>query len=447
MKILLITFDALRADVINGDSFLSDLERKEYAPNFLNLLEDSWHFKKCYGTGGASPYGMPGILFSNLPKIINNKISVEKESNFLGDLQGYESFGDPGHNPWFSFVYGYAQHFDNYHNYYNESPGLKKYIKREINNLFPRQSKFNYFFRILESIRKISLGQWNIDSRTKNRETLKRLFNKFSKNKTENFFYWAHLMPPHAPYAVTKERYTKFFDDFSYLKQIMCKKSGEQPRFAETVKENPDILKYLKKLYLTKVNEADDVLGRLMSFLKQNKVYDETLLIVTADHGEEFLEHGDLNHWSKVYNELIKVPLIIKLPGNKKSKVIEKNVSTLDIYPTIYDYLNMKNNSKFEGYSLLNSLPLNRNIFGRSIRNLDSLRIAFGYQGKYDEVFYILNKNQKIIYHLPSNNVEFFNLDEDLLEEKDLWSVKKNVVLFDQNKKKISEIKRMEKVI
>ena len=77
-----------------------------------------------------------------------------------------------------------------------------------------------------------------------------------------------------------------------------------------------DDIKYLKALYDSEISFTDEYIGKLLDKLKELRLYDNTLIIFTADHGEGFLERGDywIGHTKTLYQELIHVPLIIKLP-------------------------------------------------------------------------------------------------------------------------------------
>ncbi|RMF83665.1 MAG: hypothetical protein D6744_04275, partial [Planctomycetota bacterium] len=93
-------------------------------------------------------------------------------------------------------------------------------------------------------------------------------------------------------------------------------------------------------LYDAVVREADQRLASVIASLKRNNLWDDTLFIVLADHGEELSEHGDYLHSQSVYEELSAVPLIIRFPGNEYAgRVVEDVVTLVDVLPTIFDYL------------------------------------------------------------------------------------------------------------
>ena len=141
------------------------------------------------------------------------------------------------------------------------------------------------------------------------------------KKRKNKWFEWIHLFDPHQPYNPPEPYKTEYKDD----------------------------------LYSGEVAYVDSQIKRLIDYLKSSGQYDNTLIIITADHGEGLGEHGEKTHAYFAYNSTIHVPLIIKFPrGNYKSKVIEDYVSLVDIFPTVCDELGLKIPDEVEGVSLMN---------------------------------------------------------------------------------------------
>ncbi len=89
------------------------------------------------------------------------------------------------------------------------------------------------------------------------------------------------------------------------------------------------------QLYLGEVQYVDAEFGRLVEHLKKLKLYDDMQIVFVSDHGEEFWEHGGFGHGHSLYGECINVPLIIKQPGNSRSRTVSNAVSTVDLMPTL----------------------------------------------------------------------------------------------------------------
>jgi arylsulfatase A-like enzyme len=88
--------------------------------------------------------------------------------------------------------------------------------------------------------------------------------------------------------------------------------------------------------------------------MREKDLLDRTLVIITSDHGEEFFEHGKKGHQKGLHDEVLKVPLILRLPGTiPEGKRIDTQVRTVDIYPTILDMVGVESPSPVMGQSLV----------------------------------------------------------------------------------------------
>jgi len=135
--------------------------------------------------------------------------------------------------------------------------------------------------------------------------------------KRPPFFVYLHFMDPHDPYMVHP------FNGVGYARVAM---PNPPPEMAET----------LRKTYDGEITYLDEHLGRLMAELKRRGLYDKMLIVLTADHGEEFHEHGGWWHGTTLYDEQITVPLIVKPPaGGAAGRVVDDLTTSLDIAPTI----------------------------------------------------------------------------------------------------------------
>ncbi|MCK5221481.1 MAG: sulfatase-like hydrolase/transferase, partial [Candidatus Aminicenantes bacterium] len=152
------------------------------------------------------------------------------------------------------------------------------------------------------------------------------------------------------------------------------------------------------------------------------KAYEEfgwdknTVIVVTADHGEGLWNHGRQGHGYSLYREEIQVPLIIHYPGGAEGKRINPNVSTIDVLPTLRDIIGLQESESDEGWSLL---PL---IQGEEEKFKD--RYLFSYLWKKIDVLKI---NKAVIYKkfhfhnkIPRKK-ELFNLVLDKMEKKNLF--------------------------
>jgi len=145
----------------------------------------------------------------------------------------------------------------------------------------------------------------------------------------EPFFLWLHYFDPHVAYVEHEGQGVT--DEGAYRGPIV---SGQDFKTLRAIQPSitPADLGELQRLYDSEIAFTDRAVGRLLEGLKTRGLYDDAIVILTADHGEEFLERGNLGHAKTVYQELIHVPLIIKLPGVEPRRITEP-VGLVDVYP------------------------------------------------------------------------------------------------------------------
>ena len=175
--------------------------------------------------------------------------------------------------------------------------------------------------------------------------------------------------------------------------------------------------KYEENLYDGEVAYVDFVLGKLVSYIIENNLFDNTLIIFTGDHGESLGQHGEMTHGYLAYNTTIWVPLIISIPGVSPGK-IDQIVSHIDIFPTVCDVLHVKKPSFLQGISLLPAIK--GKMLPRRTIYFESLYPYYS-RGWAPLKGYIYRKEKYIESPIP----ELYYLDEDFDELKNLAEKKK----------------------
>jgi arylsulfatase len=118
-----------------------------------------------------------------------------------------------------------------------------------------------------------------------------------------------------------------------------------------------DVMERVLGMYDEAIAFVDQQIGRLLATLDAMDVRDQTLVAITADHGEEFFEHGRWQHGAsrKMYDELLRVPLIVEIPGQPGRVDIPQQVALLDLPVTILDAVGLPSDPRMEGKSLLSA--------------------------------------------------------------------------------------------
>ncbi len=180
------------------------------------------------------------------------------------------------------------------------------------------------------------------------------------------FFAFLNLMDSHLLWNPPPPFNERFFEEklsaASYSRLISLATVDNASTFlAGKLKLSTDDFKNLKKLYAAEVAYLDSRLGSLFSFLKEEGAWNNTLLIITSDHGENIGEHGMMLHCFSANNTLTHVPLIVSYPELfDKPKRIKTRAQTVDVLPTVLDILKLKPvRGTVQGKSLLSIV--NRN--------------------------------------------------------------------------------------
>ena len=165
----------------------------------------------------------------------------------------------------------------------------------------------------------------------------------------------------------------------------------------------------LKKLYLAHVREVDDYTRKLFDILAARQLLQDTVIMITSDHGEEFNEHGGLSHDGKFYSELIRTPLVVCNYDAEKGAVCDKLVSGIDIAPTIVDLFGLDPEPNFQGHSFLpvNGFP-DKGCFGEAIGKL-----SHKIQPTDRPTYYYCEAGLIIIYREEDDKWELYDLQAD----------------------------------
>jgi arylsulfatase A-like enzyme len=237
----------------------------------------------------------------------------------------------------------------------------------------------------------------------------------FDMNSKQNTFTYLHYIDPHMPSEPSKEflpdtpvtsRVKNSFSEFSHIR------SGH---FRPTEMDK----KRIRDLHQSETAQVDHNIGRLITHLKKLNIYDDLLIVLTSDHGEEFFEHGSIEHGHTLYNELLKVPLIIKLPKQLYTKKVDSRVSINSIMPTVLDICRIEYDPK--SLSAKSLKPLMDTNTSAGDRNIISSQLFYFEQRQslcFDNFKYIqwLESGKQELYDLAKDPGESINLANEFPE-------------------------------
>ncbi|MFH1038805.1 MAG: sulfatase-like hydrolase/transferase [PVC group bacterium] len=267
-------------------------------------------------------------------------------------------------------------------------------------------------------------------------------------------FIFMNLFDVHAPYT-PKEPYFSEFTKSVNIDQVNMPLIRKLNSVSVKIKDKLDVLSeltetdrsYLLRLYDSNISYEDKLMGNLLRLLKNTGRYDNTLVIVTADHGEYLGEHHCLGHFvKKMYNPGLKIPLIINFPEKVKPGIREGYVSQVDIFPTVLSLIGLKNRipPEVQGVDLF------------SEKESRDVIAEFWDDNGNEFTRAIISDNMKLIVDEHEHN-QLYDLERDPGEENNLVSVfpgkaeqlrenlKARLGSFIKHESKISERNRTER--
>lgn len=182
------------------------------------------------------------------------------------------------------------------------------------------------------------------------------------KNPNKKFFMFLHGYDSHGQFKID-DAYPKTgeFVPRDYNGTLTGSNAEEadlrEKQLTEKLNLSPADVEFLNGIYDSKIKDGDARFASFWKNIQEMGLEKDTVVIVVSDHGEEWYEHGGVDHGHTLYNELVHVPLVFKVPGMKSRKAITQQVTTLDIAPTILEIVGIKPSdsykSQFQGKSLV----------------------------------------------------------------------------------------------
>lgn len=161
-------------------------------------------------------------------------------------------------------------------------------------------------------------------------------------------FLWLHLIDPHAPWVAREGSTHLYRDDY---------RGPYGERAARLlVLEDPVELRRVRSLYDGEIHAADALFGELIDALRRLAIWDDAIVIFTSDHGEEFMEHGHLQH-GRLTEENVRIPMIVRHPAHDAPSRTGLRVSNLDLLPTLARLAGLEAPPELDGRSWLSADP------------------------------------------------------------------------------------------
>ena len=372
-SILLVTVDCLRADHVG---FMGC--KLSTTPFLDSLAESSFVVPAAIVAGAPTYYSLPGVLASRYPLALGRDVlGVGPEEPTLASVlkqAGYATAAFSAGNPYISSRFGYDNGFDVFRDFLagdvgplsGEKAGVNgsgwaSRLNQKLQRMRPAMGPlgavydelyFQYCQRItavpdsLDALRRFPAADVIVGEACKWLESV----------RDKPFFLWLHLMDPHSPYYPKETaleltglpRVTPY--RARYLNSYWNRSDLSPARFGH---HRESIL----ALYDAGIRWVDEQMSRLLQWLQRSNRWNDCVFGLTADHGEEFLEHGGRYHPpSRLTEELIHVPLLVRVPASGRREVTKAPFSLIHLAPTLLDAAGVSAPVGFQGRSRLEQL-------------------------------------------------------------------------------------------
>jgi len=341
-NIILITIDALRYDHLGCYGY-----HRNTSPNIDALASRGVKFTQAISNGGQTPQSFPAILASALPSLSRPKgKAILGKDIMLAELLREADYHTAAFhsNPYLSKFYGYNRGFDVFDDKLSGFSLRGARLRLRAQNA-PDTLVGRIRGRVGKIIRPTMMKITDRPIVTAN-ETTNKATSWLKVNKGK-FFIWLHYMDVHNPY-LPASKYVRYFYEKTIGQKEMVALNRKMINKAD--KMSPFEIETIISLYDAEVRYVDEAVGMLLDKLENYQ--DNTLVIISADHGDEFGEHGKFGHHT-LYEGILRVPLIIAGPDIKEGKVVKQQVSLIDLAPTIVELLGIKSPVTFHGKGLL----------------------------------------------------------------------------------------------
>ncbi len=313
--------DTLRSDKLKFYDYPNTNNRKVKTPNLDKFAKDSTIFEPFYIQGNESKASHASLFTGMYP--VAHKVYTEKaklSNKFTTIAEAFKTAG-----------------------YYTQGFCSNGYISKKWNFT----QGFNAFTNFIRESKAHNAAAVN-------KAAFKWIDKFLKKRPNDSFYLYLGTTDPHVTYRMHKD----FIGDYSKLKYKGSYKkylSGQELGKIKGRKNPPSAKnrKRIEALYENEIAFNDHHFGRLVAYLKEKGIYDQTLILITGDHGDEFWEHGSCGHGHSVHQELVNVPMLMRLPGVFPAKKVRSGAEAVDLLPTLMDLLGQKIPKEVQGESWL----------------------------------------------------------------------------------------------
>ncbi|MDX2169341.1 MAG: sulfatase [Deltaproteobacteria bacterium] len=333
-NVMVVLIDTLRADHLGAYGY-----GRPTSPHFDALAQDGVLFERTVAQAAWTKPSVASLLTGRFVKhhgVVSSRDALSTDLTTLAEELGGRGYRTAAFsaNPWITPEFRFDQGFDQFES--------GRAMSAQLTSLYKLLKRVDRFAASRAGLRTDLAGTvfWGTSGNLGNSERDRLLTDAavdwIAAQGADPFFMYMHLIGPHDPYNPPAE-YVRPFREAGW-----DGKPGptKPPARVQTIFDQADPLgaqeqAALMAQYDGAIAFADAQLGRLVDALRRSGALDRTLIVVTADHGEEFYEHHNWRHGNQLYNEIVHVPLLFRLP-ERLPAARRSDVSMLvDVFPTL----------------------------------------------------------------------------------------------------------------
>jgi arylsulfatase A-like enzyme len=431
-SLVLITVDCLRADHVGFMGY-----GRATTPFLDRLAKESFVFPTAIASGAPTFYSLPGIMASRHALSLGRDVIglAPNEPTLASVLRdgGFATAAFVAANPYLSKCFGYDEGFDVFRDFGNEVAGtlgvegfasgtrsasrLNRKLYKFSRKCSPLSAAYDeLYFEYCQRIASRKAESMDSLRRFPSSDLLVHQALSWIESRGDQpFFLWLHFMDPHSPYYPTPDALRAMCEEQltpSRSRYVnACWNRGELPA-SRLQSYRSEIV----TLYDAGIRWVDRNIERLAQRLQEVGLWDRCALAFTADHGEEFLDHGGRFHPpANLKEEIIHVPLLLRVPGAHKSRVSPSPFSHVHLAPTLMEAIGESVPATFQGRSLWPNLLHESNWKDVAVvESVGKCTNPYDVQSRMQgRMLAIREKRYKLIVNFDSGVEELFDLLAD----------------------------------
>lgn len=381
-NIIFIVIDTL------SSQYILDEKLRAESPNIQRMIDEGTSFTHAYSTAPWTRPAIASLFTGELPyrhQVRNLNSAISSETPTLAEelsKRGYDTAGFVSHM------------------------------------LISEQTSFKRGFDIYKMVQLKENVHEAVTSKQVTQSALGWIEQQKEAKAPSPFFLFLHYFDPHYSY-----RHHKEFDRSSWYKGGL--QSGYTFRkFRKQIDTlSSDDIRYMQNLHQEEISYTDRQIGKLLETVRKDPALHSSVVILTADHGEEFAEHGGAGHGRTLYNEVLQVPLVIWSPQDMTKRVVDEWISTADLMPTVLEMSGDARTLDSKRYSrslksFLSSTP-------RATGNPE--RILFSEVDFNAYLVGVLRYPHKLVHNKETKLNVLYHLEKDPAEKNDLFNTEPEI--------------------